>query len=142
MFTTQRIFWFFIYLEHTALGFINESNYTCHHGILCHPKDYDPSEMPSAGVKVYVNIRQDNALKKVDDKEMVLTFKPVVVLVWKDPRMRVIKQLKLRKPQFLPDTMLSKIWYTKLTVANRIMREDTDTDLGAQSESLKFSTFL
>ena len=98
--------------------------------------------MPEAGVKVYINIRQDNALKKVDDKEMVLTFKPVVVLVWKDPRMRVIKQLKLRKPQFLPDTMLSKIWYTKLTVANRIMREDTDTDLGAQSESLKFSTFL
>ena len=58
----------YAYFLHMAMGSMND-NYTCH-GIVCHLKDYDPSEMPG-GVTVYVNIKQNQALKKVDDKEMV-----------------------------------------------------------------------
>ena len=113
----------YVYFLHNAMGSMID-NYTCH-GIVCHLKDYDPSEMPG-GVTVYVNIKQNQALKKVDDKEMVLSLTPTVALAWKDPRIKVSRSFGVNK--LLPDTILSKIWKTKLTVENRIDNGEGDAD--------------
>ena len=62
-------------------------------GKICLPKDYNLSETPE-NITIYVYFRsQDegrvNPIRKVDDREMTLSFDYTIWLFWKDPRINI-----------------------------------------------------
>ena len=106
-----------------------EDEYICYE-TLCHPENYDPNEIPE-GIKVHTNFLQaEDALKQVDDHEMVITFEPHIVMVWKDPRLRLRLNISQEDGTELPDAMLNKIWTPKLTVEHLTSKNDQDPDPG------------
>ena len=67
------------------------------------PEDYDPFLPPtsklSGNVPIYFSFRTDGtdtiaeAVKRVDDRRMVIMFEPTIMLIWEDSRI----QLKPRR---------------------------------------------
>ena len=95
-------------------------DYRCS-GILCQPKNYDRLVTPNQGITVYVNFEESqNALKKVIDHDMVIMFEANLFLIWKDPRIRLSKDIIYES---LPDATLNRIWSPKLTVENQVNKE-------------------
>ena len=95
-------------------------DYRCS-GILCQPKNYDRLVTPNQGITVFVNFEESqNALKKVIDHDMVIMFEANLFLIWKDPRIRLSKDIIYES---LPDATLNRIWSPKLTVENQVNKE-------------------
>ena len=93
-------------------------------GILCQPSNYNRLETPNQGITVYVNFEESqNALKKVIDHDMVIMFEANLFLIWKDPRIRLSKDIIYES---LPDATLNRIWSPKLTVENQVNKERQD----------------
>ena len=98
-------------------------DYRCS-GILCQPKNYDRLVTPNQGITVFVNFEESqNALKKVIDHDMVIMFEANLFLIWKDPRIRLSKDIIYES---LPDATLNRIWSPKLTVENQVNKERQD----------------
>ena len=73
-------------------------------------------------------ISADTAVKQVNEHEMVITYKPHILLIWQDPR---LKFFNITERQIMPDEMADKIWIPKIAVEEQVITIDNnDGDIG------------
>ena len=121
---------------------LEKDDYDCDKSGNCQLKDYDrlspPISETSGTVTVYFTFRANgpgalvNAVKKVDDSKMVITFEPGIVLAWEDCRILTNSTADRFDP--LPDRQMQKIWVPNLTVYNREKGTSSFRDPGNYSE--------
>ena len=113
-------------IDQIAVQATEIAHYQCF-GIICLPRDYDPFAVPEEYMKVYINLPSNqDSLRKVDDSEMIITFEVVLLLIWKDSRLRLPSNFTLEENRILSHAMLNRIWSPTITVENRIQRNQRD----------------
>ena len=141
---TIKIYSICLFLVSQVSG-LEKDDYSCDKsGNWCQLKDYDPLTPPisetSGTVTVYFTFRADgpralvDAVKKVDDDRMVITFEPGIMLAWEDYRILTNYTADLFTP--LPDRQMQKIWVPNLTVYNREKTTSSFRDPGNYSEDM------
>ena len=101
---------------------IASDNLVCHEKI-CYPKDYHNLPKLPKDATVYFDFEPNGAeMKKVDDIEMMITFAPETMMIWNDPRLRLPTNVTVLEWAKLPDELLKKIWYPKVTVEDKTPR--------------------
>ena len=121
------------------------------HGAIDLPEDYDPFLPPtselSRTVPIYFSFRTDGtdtiaeAVKRVDDRRMVIMFEPTIMLIWEDSRIQ-LRNFSGFPYVPLPDTLISKIWAPRLTAYHRRKRTNAFRDPGNYSREITPLIFL
>ena len=130
---------FFIGIISSFLNSIKASdldNFDCHE-FLCYPKDNDPEKFPK-DVLVYFDIEsegQGEAMNQVDDHHMMIIFEPVIFVAWRDPSLRLPSNTSNVEWEDLPDFLLKKIWYPKVSVEHKTPRKSDYHDPGKMCKS-------
>ena len=121
---------FMLMVSLTFDAVIASDNLVCHEKV-CFPKDYHNLPKLPKDVTVYFDFEPNGAeMKKVDDNEMMITFAPETMMIWNDPRLGLPTNVTVLEWAKLPDELLEKIWYPKVTVEDKTPRISPYHDLG------------
>ena len=85
------------------------------------------------GAQVFVNfLSAAEALNKVDDHQMMITFEPKVFMIWKDPSVTFPSNSSFggATVKQLSDSMLDKIWLPRITIEHATPRKNSYHDPG------------